>query len=368
MTVKQNYVSSILSLESKEKEEKESNNGSTDLMKQVDGSNADARMTTATTTMLRESNETSPNRKVLRPQRVKGAPDGGFGWWVVFASFMIHVIADGVTYTFGIFYFELIRYFASGKGLTAWVPSIMTGMTFAVGPIASGLTNKFGCRAITAAGAVLAAFGLAISIYAPSVVVLLFTIGVCTGAGFGLIYLPAIVSVTCYFDRKRAFATGIAVCGSGVGAAIFAPFTDMLIKALGWKGSMVIIAALVLTCSIFGILFRPLEIEYEDDDEEAGVLYEEEEASDVPMSMREDLQNLSTMREEEEVGEEEDGERESLMSGSMKRRPSDMEKGSDLGLAASIAEEEEEPEKKQIQIEAEAAPVLLPSSLPKQSA
>ena len=37
------------------------------------------------------------------------------------------------------------------------------------------------------------------------------------GGGLGLIYLPAIVSVTCYFEKKRSFATGIAVCGSGIG-------------------------------------------------------------------------------------------------------------------------------------------------------
>ena len=38
-----------------------------------------------------------------------------------------------------------------------------------------------------------------------------------SGLGFGLIYLPAIVSVSMYFEKKRAFATGIAVCGSGLG-------------------------------------------------------------------------------------------------------------------------------------------------------
>jgi len=35
------------------------------------------------------------------------------------------------------------------------------------------------------------------------------------GVGFGFIYLPAIVTVGYYFETKRAFATGIAVCGSG---------------------------------------------------------------------------------------------------------------------------------------------------------
>ncbi len=35
------------------------------------------------------------------------------------------------------------------------------------------------------------------------------------GMGFGLMYLPSIVIVGYYFDKKRAFATGVATCGSG---------------------------------------------------------------------------------------------------------------------------------------------------------
>ena len=50
-----------------------------------------------------------------------------------------------------------------------------------------------------------------------------------SGLGFGLIYLPAIVSVSMYFEKKRAFATGIAVCGSGLGTFIMAPVTKGLV-------------------------------------------------------------------------------------------------------------------------------------------
>ena len=44
-----------------------------------------------------------------------------------------------------------------------------------------------------------------------------------SGISFGLMYLPSIVIVGYYFDKKRAFATGIAVCGSGIGTFLFAP-------------------------------------------------------------------------------------------------------------------------------------------------
>ncbi|GFU45314.1 monocarboxylate transporter 12 [Nephila pilipes] len=186
-------------------------------------------------------------------------PDGGWGWVVVFASFMIHVVADGVTYTFGIFYYEFLKYYGESKGTTAWVASIMVGTTYCIGPIASGLTNKYGCRAVTIAGSILAAAGLMLSTLAPNVLTLFFTIGILTGAGLGLMYLPSIVSVTCYFEKQRAFATGVAVCGSGMGTFALAPLTEYLVEAYGWKGSMLIIAALVLNCTVFGALFRPLE-------------------------------------------------------------------------------------------------------------
>jgi hypothetical protein len=66
------------------------------------------------------------------------------------------------------------------------------------------------------------------------------------------------VSVTCYFEKKRSLATGIAVCGSGLGTFLFAPLTEYLIVEYGWRGAMLIIAGFVLNCAILGALFRPV--------------------------------------------------------------------------------------------------------------
>lgn len=100
-----------------------------------------------------------------------------------------------------------------------------------------------------------------ISVFAQNVTTLYFTIGIGTGFGFGLIYLPAIVSVTTYFEKKRSLATGIAVCGSGFGTFIFAPIITKLLEEYGWRGAMLIISGIVLECIIWGALFRPLENE-----------------------------------------------------------------------------------------------------------
>ena len=72
-------------------------------------------------------------------------------------------------------------------------------------------------------------------------------------------YLPAIVMVGFYFEKHRAFATGVAVCGSEIGGFIFAPLCEMLLRVYGWKGATWIIGGICLNGMVFGALFRPLD-------------------------------------------------------------------------------------------------------------
>jgi hypothetical protein len=51
----------------------------------------------------------------------KKIPDGGYGWVIVFASLMVSLIADGVSFSFGLLYTELLDYFHEGTTKTAWV-------------------------------------------------------------------------------------------------------------------------------------------------------------------------------------------------------------------------------------------------------
>ena len=45
------------------------------------------------------------------------APDGGYGWVVVAASFLVNMIADGVTFSFGVMFDEFQGEFGSTKVL-----------------------------------------------------------------------------------------------------------------------------------------------------------------------------------------------------------------------------------------------------------
>ena len=60
-------------------------------------------------------------------------PDGGYGWVILFSSFMINLIVDGVCFTFGIFFIRFNDYFNEGEAKTAWVGSILNGMYLSMG-------------------------------------------------------------------------------------------------------------------------------------------------------------------------------------------------------------------------------------------
>ncbi|XP_044258335.1 monocarboxylate transporter 3 isoform X2 [Tribolium madens] len=185
-------------------------------------------------------------------------PDGGYGWVVVFASFMCNMLVDGIGYTFGIFLPKLVDYYGETKGTTAWVGSLLSGMYLSVGPVVSALTNKFGCRAVCIAGSLISTAAFVLSQFCPTVNWLMLIYGFVGGVGFGLIYLPAVVCVGYYFETKRSLATGIAVCGSGVGTFAFAPLATILLDEYGWRGANLILAGMIFNCVLFGALMRPL--------------------------------------------------------------------------------------------------------------
>ncbi|GAB6027761.1 hypothetical protein CHUAL_001998 [Chamberlinius hualienensis] len=186
-------------------------------------------------------------------------PDGGWGWVIVFVGFMSGVIVDGIIFSFGVLFSAILVAFEDSKSRTAWIGSTMAGMYLTIGPVVSALANRYGCKMMTLIGAVIGSAALAASVFANSIDFLILTYGVIGGIGFGFIYLPCIVMVQFYFDKKRAFATGISVCGSGMGAFIFAPLNSFLISEYGWRGNILIQSAIVLHMIALGLLLRPLK-------------------------------------------------------------------------------------------------------------
>ncbi|XP_033758335.1 monocarboxylate transporter 12-like [Pecten maximus] len=137
--------------------------------------------------------------------------DGVWGWVITFASFMINLLVDGVCCTYGVIFPALLDHFGENKAMTQLLNSILIGTLFAF------------------------------------------------GIGFGMMYLPAIVIVCSHFEKRKSLATGIVVCGTGVGVFVFAPLSEFLLETYSWRGTMWIIAALNLHGVIFAAIYTSPE-------------------------------------------------------------------------------------------------------------
>uniref|UniRef100_A0A914H0R8 Golgin subfamily A member 7/ERF4 domain-containing protein n=1 Tax=Globodera rostochiensis TaxID=31243 RepID=A0A914H0R8_GLORO len=194
------------------------------------------------------------------------APDGGYGWVVVFASFCTNAIVDGVVFTVSASLVPRWEKFFQNDGVTA-VTSLLAGFYLLSGPLASALANNFGCNIVAISGSLVAAVGFLISALLPALPILYLSFGIIGGVGFGLIFLPAIVIVGQYFSERRAMATGIAVCGSGIGTALFGKltpflldwFTDLADEGEAWRLFLLFLSATSLLCAFFGYFFKPLK-------------------------------------------------------------------------------------------------------------
>ena len=73
---------------------------------------------------------------------------------VVVAAFMIHVIADGVAFSFGVLYPYIQSEFNADKGEAGAVASVFLAMPLLAGPIASPVIDRYGCRPTVIAGTI----------------------------------------------------------------------------------------------------------------------------------------------------------------------------------------------------------------------
>lgn len=142
---------------------------------------------------------------------------------------------------------------------TAWVGSIAQFSLFFFCYPGSLLSERYGCRRVVIVGGILTSIGLLLSSFATTLNQIYFTHGVIVGFGTSISYLPALVMVAYYFDKKRSFATGIATSGSNLGALGLAPLQQAIVDAYGWRKCYRFLSGLALVITVCGLLFKPLD-------------------------------------------------------------------------------------------------------------
>lgn len=186
-------------------------------------------------------------------------PDGGWGWVVVLSSFVISMIADGISFSFGLLYIEFLEEFEASKSTTAWIGSLFIAVPLLSGPVMSALVDRYGCRSMTILGGIISTLGFVLASISTTLEMMMITFGVIAGLGLGLVYVTAVVSIAYWFEKKRNLAVGLGACGTGVGTFVYAPMTQYFIEEYGWRGTILLLSGTLLNLCVCGCVMRDPE-------------------------------------------------------------------------------------------------------------
>ncbi|MBI4595620.1 MAG: MFS transporter [Candidatus Tectomicrobia bacterium] len=206
-----------------------------------------------------------------------------YGWWVVWATFVLLILAYGVRGSFGIYLKPISQALEWNRAAVSGAFSIYL-MVYSLGAfLMGGLTDRYGPRFVMAMGAFFIGLGLILAGGVTSVWQWYFTYGVLTGIGCSAMYVPSVATISKYFIRKRGLALGIATAGCGLGPTLLNPLSYLLIEAYAWKSALVLTGIGVIA---IGIALPLLILKGKGLPEEMGLLPDGDKA--VGTSIKED--------------------------------------------------------------------------------
>lgn len=197
---------------------------------------------------------------VAAKEQVHKPLDGGWGWMVVFGAHISIGFSYSTPKALSIFFKEIQKDLLVSYSEIAWISSIMLAVMYAGGPVSSVLVNHYGSRPIVMLGGLMCGVSMVTASFGSSIVFLYLCIGVIGGCGLALNLNASLTIISKYFLVRRPLANGLAMAGSPVFLCFLAPLNQYLLYRFGWRGSLLILGALMLNCCVAGALMRPVSL------------------------------------------------------------------------------------------------------------
>jgi MFS family permease len=170
----------------------------------------------------------------------------------------LNLLARGVADTYAVFLVPLAEAFAVERGVLTGVYSVYMLVYGLAAPLAGIAFDRFGPRAVYAAGLACLGGGYFAAGGVSAVWQLYLLIGFIGGIGsVALGIVPASGLVSRWFRRRLPSAMSVLHAALGIGVLLFAPLTQWLIERAGWRGAYHIIGLALLALAPLLLLLLP---------------------------------------------------------------------------------------------------------------
>lgn len=157
-------------------------------------------------------------------------PERYYPWVVRGIAFFTVAAAFGARIAFAVFLILVIEEFQWNRALASGVLMVGSVIWTLAAPAIGLLLDRFGPRAVLAAGSIIMGLGFLISGIARTALEFYPGMGLLVGLGFAsLTMISQATFMSKWFVRKRGMAMDITASGIGVGSLVVVPLTQFLI-------------------------------------------------------------------------------------------------------------------------------------------
>ncbi|ESO86388.1 hypothetical protein LOTGIDRAFT_167211 [Lottia gigantea] len=179
--------------------------------------------------------------------------DGGYGWVVVAACFVVHILQIGYLRAFGLLFVKFLAEFKAPASYTSTIMGIQSAIFSLTSLLVlSILIDYWSIRGYAVLGSILTSSGVAISYFAENIEFLIFS----QSLGNAFTYGPGIVLIGRYFKKRLALANSLANAGASAGAVIIPIIIPLFMDEFGLRGGLLNLGGVMAQVIICTALYR----------------------------------------------------------------------------------------------------------------
>ncbi|XP_046363830.1 monocarboxylate transporter 13-like [Haliotis cracherodii] len=183
-------------------------------------------------------------------------PDGGWGWVVVVAATLVHVLCNGFHFAYGTLYLQITKKFTINDIDKAWLGSLGIGISLFISPVVTIICRRKSPRLYAVIGGLICALGCLFLAFSTQPEQLFISHCVVMSLGSGITIATANIMVGRYFRKRREVAEMILVGGTGVGTALMSVLFRELMSIVEWMHGLQCVAGLLILTIIAGAMYR----------------------------------------------------------------------------------------------------------------
>ncbi|XP_021913935.1 uncharacterized protein LOC110827025 [Zootermopsis nevadensis] len=187
------------------------------------------------------------------------APDGGWGWIVVFAFALCNVIIVPILQSFGLLFRERFETLEISGTDASVIINVNAAFGMILGLLTGYLLRNFGYRKISIAGAIINSIGVILTSQANSFGFFLFSYGIISSVGFNLLASGLNLAINTYFRERRGKAVGFGTTAMGLGPVFMPLVISKLMDVYGIMGTSLILGGLSLHSIAGALLLQPVK-------------------------------------------------------------------------------------------------------------